>query len=80
MIATLREAAGRPVNLVPVPPTLVRALVIASGRQRADFVERCHLAGNPVTCDLQGDPWQHVDSDQRGTASELTTRWHLWHR
>jgi UDP-glucose 4-epimerase len=31
MFATLREAAGRPPNLIRVPPTAVRALVIAVG-------------------------------------------------
>jgi nucleoside-diphosphate-sugar epimerase len=33
MLVTLREAAGRPPNLIPVPPVAVRALVIAAGRQ-----------------------------------------------
>ena len=33
MIAILREAAGRPRNLFPVPPLAIRALVIAAGRR-----------------------------------------------
>jgi UDP-glucose 4-epimerase len=32
MLATMREAAGRPPRLVPVPPLAVRAMVIAAGR------------------------------------------------
>jgi nucleoside-diphosphate-sugar epimerase len=33
MLATLREAAGRPPRLISVPPLAVRAMVIAAGRQ-----------------------------------------------
>jgi nucleoside-diphosphate-sugar epimerase len=33
MLATLREAAGRPPRLISVPPLAVRAIVIAAGRQ-----------------------------------------------
>lgn len=33
MLATLREAAGRPPRLVSIPPLAVRAMVIAAGRQ-----------------------------------------------
>jgi len=33
MLATMREAAGRPPRLLPVPPLAVRAMVIAAGRQ-----------------------------------------------
>jgi nucleoside-diphosphate-sugar epimerase len=33
MLATLREAAGRPPRLLSVPPLAVRAMVIAAGRQ-----------------------------------------------
>ena len=33
MLATLREAAGRPPRLFPVPPQAVRALIIAAGRR-----------------------------------------------
>jgi nucleoside-diphosphate-sugar epimerase len=32
MLATMREAAGRPPRLLPVPPLAVRAMVIAAGR------------------------------------------------
>jgi nucleoside-diphosphate-sugar epimerase len=32
MLATMREAAGRPPRLIPVPPLAVRAMVIAAGR------------------------------------------------
>lgn len=32
MLATLREAVGRPPNLISVPPLAVRAIIIASGR------------------------------------------------
>jgi UDP-glucose 4-epimerase len=33
MLATLREAAGRPPRLLSIPPLAVRAMVIAAGRQ-----------------------------------------------
>ncbi|MEA2940916.1 MAG: hypothetical protein QOD09_1445 [Bradyrhizobium sp.] len=33
MLATLREAAGRPPRLFPVPPLAVRAMIMAAGRQ-----------------------------------------------
>src|SRR5947209_238776 len=32
MLATMREAAGRPPRLLPVPPLAVRAMIIAAGR------------------------------------------------
>ncbi|HEV7601766.1 MAG TPA: NAD-dependent epimerase/dehydratase family protein [Bradyrhizobium sp.] len=32
MLATMREAAGRPPRLIPIPPLAVRAMVIAAGR------------------------------------------------
>jgi UDP-glucose 4-epimerase len=33
MLSTLREAAGRPSRLFPVPPLAVRAMIMAAGRQ-----------------------------------------------
>jgi UDP-glucose 4-epimerase len=33
MLATLREAAGRPPRLFPIPPLAVRAMIMAAGRQ-----------------------------------------------
>jgi UDP-glucose 4-epimerase len=33
MLTTLREAAGRPSRLVPIPPLAVRAMIMAAGRQ-----------------------------------------------
>jgi UDP-glucose 4-epimerase len=33
MLSTLREAAGRPSRLIPVPPLAVRAMIMAAGRQ-----------------------------------------------
>jgi UDP-glucose 4-epimerase len=33
MLATLREAAGRPPRLLPIPPLAVRAMIMAVGRQ-----------------------------------------------
>jgi nucleoside-diphosphate-sugar epimerase len=33
MLATLREAAGRPPRLFPVPPLAVRAMIMAAGRR-----------------------------------------------
>jgi nucleoside-diphosphate-sugar epimerase len=33
MLTTLREAAGRPSRLIPVPPLAVRAMIMAAGRQ-----------------------------------------------
>jgi nucleoside-diphosphate-sugar epimerase len=33
MLATLREAAGRPPRLIPIPPLAVRAMIMAAGRQ-----------------------------------------------
>ncbi len=33
MLATLREAAGRPPRLLPIPPLAVRAMIMAAGRQ-----------------------------------------------
>jgi nucleoside-diphosphate-sugar epimerase len=33
MLATLREAAGLPPNLISIPPLAVKAMIIASGRK-----------------------------------------------
>jgi nucleoside-diphosphate-sugar epimerase len=33
MLTTLREAAGRPPRLIPIPPLAVRAMIMAAGRQ-----------------------------------------------
>ena len=33
MLTTLREAAGRPPRLLPIPPLAVRAMIMAAGRQ-----------------------------------------------
>jgi UDP-glucose 4-epimerase len=56
MIATLREAAGRPRNLFPVPPLAVRALVIAAGRQSLwDRIGRDLVASS---ADLQKVGWR----------------------
>jgi nucleoside-diphosphate-sugar epimerase len=55
MLATLRRAAGRSPNLVPVPPLLVRALVIAAGRQSLwDRIGRDLVASS---ADLQNVGW-----------------------
>lgn len=55
MLATLRRAAGRSPNLVPVPPVLVRALVIAAGRQSLwDRIGRELVASS---ADLQQVGW-----------------------
>ncbi|MET4119773.1 nucleoside-diphosphate-sugar epimerase [Bradyrhizobium sp. JR1.5] len=55
MIATLREAAGRPPNLIPVPPLAVRALVIAAGRHSLwDRIGRELVASS---ADLQKVGW-----------------------
>lgn len=55
MLATLRRAAGRSPNLVPVPPLLVRALVIAAGRQSLwDRIGRELVASS---ADLQKVGW-----------------------
>lgn len=34
MFATLREAAGRSPRLISIPPTAVRAMIVAAGRQQ----------------------------------------------
>ncbi|WP_197489446.1 NAD-dependent epimerase/dehydratase family protein [Bradyrhizobium sp. DOA1] len=55
MIGTLREAAGRPRNLFPVPPIAVRAVVIVAGRQSLwDRIGRDLIASST---DLQSIGW-----------------------
>ncbi|MET4801656.1 NAD-dependent epimerase/dehydratase family protein [Bradyrhizobium sp. LB11.1] len=55
MIGTLREASGRPRNLVPIPPVAVRALVFAAGRRWLwDRIGRDLVASS---ADLQSVGW-----------------------
>ena len=55
MIGTLREASGRPRNLVPIPPAAVRALVFAAGRRGLwDRIGRDLVASS---ADLQSVGW-----------------------
>ncbi len=55
MLATLRQAAGRPPNLVPVPPLMVRALLVTVGRQSLwDRIGRELVASS---ADLQKVGW-----------------------
>jgi UDP-glucose 4-epimerase len=55
MIETLREAAGRPRNLLPIPPVAVRALIVAAGRQSLwDRIGRDLVASS---ADLQNVGW-----------------------
>ncbi len=55
MLATLREAAGRSPNLIPVPPLMVRALLVTAGRQSLwDRIGRELVASS---ADLQKVGW-----------------------
>jgi uncharacterized protein YbjT (DUF2867 family) len=55
MLTTLREAAGRPSRLVPIPPLAVRAMIMAAGRQSLwDRIGRELVASSGK---LQGAGW-----------------------
>jgi UDP-glucose 4-epimerase len=55
MLSTLREAAGRPSRLIPIPPLAVRAIIMAAGRQSLwDRIGRELVASSDK---LQGAGW-----------------------
>jgi nucleoside-diphosphate-sugar epimerase len=55
MLTTLREAAGRPSRLIPIPPLAVRAMIMAAGRQSLwDRIGRELVASSNK---LQGAGW-----------------------
>ena len=55
MLTTLREAAGRPPRLIPIPPLAVRAMIMAAGRQSLwDRIGRELVASSDK---LQGAGW-----------------------
>jgi nucleoside-diphosphate-sugar epimerase len=55
MLTTLREAAGRPSRLLPIPPLAVRAMIMAAGRQSLwDRIGRELVASSDK---LQGAGW-----------------------
>src|SRR3954469_19534932 len=55
MLSTLREAAGRPPRLFPIPPLAVRAMIMAAGRQSLwDRIGRELVASSEK---LQGAGW-----------------------
>ena len=62
MLATLREAAGRPPRLIPIPPLAVRAMIIAAGRQSLwDRIGRELVASSAK---LQSAGWSPQVRDQ----------------